>query len=104
MKYTANESAVAARDLDMAVMYLVDTLKSPSAAKRLLDEYEALISALEETPSVYPLVRDDLLAFCGYRWAKASSYMVFFTVNEDAATVDIHRIAHESRNWVSLLR
>lgn len=63
-----------------------------------------VVSALEEEPFVYPLVRDDLLAFCGYRWAKASSYMVFFTVDEGAATVDIHRIAHESRNWMQLLR
>lgn len=104
MKYAVNESASATRDLDVAVAYLADTLKSPSAAKRLLDEYEDLVSALKKMPFVHPLVRDDLLAFCGYRWAKASSYLVFFTVNENAATVDIHRIAHESRNWMQLLR
>lgn len=104
MSYTVFESVHASRDLDMTIAYLVDTLKNPQAAKRVIDEYEKLLGNLEKTPEAYPLVRDDLLAFAGYRWAAVSSYMVFFTVNEDIKRVDIHRITHESRNWVKLIR
>ena len=104
MTYTVYESAHASRDLDMIVAYLVDTLKNAQAARRVLDEYEQLLDALEETPLSYPIVRDDLLAFAGYHWAPVSSYMVFFTVNEKERRVDIHRIAHKSRNWIQLLR
>ena len=106
MSYLVEESKEAVRDLDAIIAYLVDTLRSPSAAKRVLDEYEALIEALEQTPWAFPLVRDELMSFAGYRWASVSSYMVFFTIGEGEPEgfVSIHRIAHESRNWMSLLR
>ena len=102
--YTVRESSHARRDLDAAVSYLVDTLKNVDAAKNLLLEYEKLIASLEGLPSSHPLVRDELLAYAGYRWAGFSSYMAFFTVNEEARAVDIHRIFHESRNWTQLLK
>ena len=103
MRYSVFESAHAARDLDMAVSYLVNTLKTKSAATKLLKEYEHLLKALEKTPTVYPLVRDELLAFAGYHWAPISSYMAFYTIDEEAREVHIHRIAHGSRNWIQLL-
>lgn len=103
MRYSVFESAHAARDLDMAVSYLLNTLKTKSAATKLLKEYERLLKALEETPTVYPLVRDELLAFAGYHWAPVSSYMAFYTIDEEAREVHIHRIAHGSRNWIQLL-
>ena len=103
MCYSVFESAHAARDLDMAVSYLVNTLKTKSAATKLLKEYERLLEALEETPTVYPLVRDELLAFAGYHWAPISSYLAFHTIDEEAKEVHIHRIAHGSRNWIQLL-
>lgn len=119
MSYAVEESAAAAHDLDAIIAYHVDTLKSPRAAKRVLDEYEQLIDTLEQTPWAFPLVRDELMSFAGYRWASVSSYMVFFTVAENddkknqgeqnavsecEGVVSIHRIAHESRNWTRLLR
>ena len=103
MSYEVCESSHAAIDLDLIIRYLVDTLKSPTAASRVLDEYENLVSTLEETPTAYPLVQDDLLAFAGYHWAPISSYMVFFTIDEEEKRVDLHRIVHGSRNWVRLL-
>ena len=103
MTYVVLESDHAARDLNLIVAYLVDTLKSPQAARNVLDDYETLLDALEETPTVYPLVRDELLAFAGYHWAPVSSYMVFFTIHEQEECVVIQRIAHSSRNWTQLL-
>ena len=103
-RYTVRESSHAKRDLDAAVSYIADTLKNTDAAKSLLLQYENLIGSLEDFPLSHPLVHDDLLAFVGYRWAGFSSYMAFFTVDEDAKTVNVHRIVHESRNWIQLLR
>lgn len=103
MRYAVSESAAAAHDLEGIVSYLAEALKNPAAAKRVLDEYDALLSALEETPAAYPFVRDDLLASVGYRWVRVSSYMAFFTIDGAAAAVNVERIAHESRNWMKLL-
>lgn len=104
MSYVVVESAHARRDLDAAISYPADTLKSPAAAGSLLLRYEKLASELESHPLSFALVRDELLAYAGYRWAGFESYMAFFTVDEEAKTVVVHRIAHESRNWTQLLR
>ena len=102
--YTVVVSAIAARDLEMAVAYLADTLKSPAAARKLLDEYDHMLASLAEYPLSHPLVQDDLLSYAGYRWAAFSSYVAFFTVEEQGKVVSIHRIAHEARSWMQLLR
>ena len=104
MSYTVLESAAASRDIDRAVSYMADTLKSPTAAKRFIGEYERAVSLLEATPLTFPLVRDDLLAFSGYRWISAGDYMLFFTVDEDHEDVNVERVAHSSQNWMQLLR
>lgn len=101
--FSAVASDAAARDLEMAVSYLADTLKSPAAARSLLDEYDRMLAILEEAPPSHPLVHDDLLAFAGYRWAGFGSYIAFYTVDERARIASIHRIAHKSRNWMRLL-
>ena len=76
-----------------------DSLASPAAALGVIDEVERLVGSLEELPQAHASVRDEMLALAGYRWAPIGSYMAFFTIDEDAATVNIERILHGSRNW-----
>ena len=102
-RYSVHKSLQAARDLDMVVAYLVDTLKNPRAAEELLDGYENLLDSLEQMPTAHTKVRDGMLSLAGYYWAPVSSYMVFFTIDEQDSLVHIHRIAHNKRNWANLV-
>lgn len=101
--YSVNVTLRAEPDLSGIVEYLQHQLASSSAALRFLDDFEGLVGSLEETPTVFPLVRDELLAHVGYRWAWVSSYMAFFTIDEDALVVNVERVLHGTRNWKAIV-
>lgn len=103
MTYSVFVTQSAERDLDGIALYLTEQLGNPSAALRMIDGFEALVTSLEETPTAYPYVRDELLMLAGYRWAPVSSYMVFFTFDETAGTVMVERVLHGSRNWKDIV-
>lgn len=95
------ESAI--QDLNTAARYISKNLMNPQAASDLLDSFDALVLALENTAHVYPFVRDEVAKAAGYRWAEIGNYMVFFRVDNANTTVYIERIAYKKRNWISLL-
>lgn len=75
-------------------------LDNPLAADRLLDLMQARIAALKDTPYIYEAFEDNPV----YRRIVVSSYLVFYTVNEEKRTVEIHRILHGAKNiaqWLS---
>lgn len=98
-RYSVVVTEAAERDLAGIVDYLSGKLASPAAALGVLDEFERLVGSLEELPHAHAAVRDEMLALAGYRWAPVGSYMAFFTVDEDAATVNVERVLHGTRNW-----
>ena len=98
-RYSVVVTDAAERDLVGIVDYLSGKLASPAAALDVLDEFERLVGSLEELPHAHSTVRDEMLALAGYRWAPVGSYMAFFTVDEDAATVNVERVLHGTRNW-----
>ena len=104
MSYSVEVTATAEADLARIVDYLSQKLGSPAAALKVVDEFESLAESLEELPKAHALVKDELLALAGYRWSPVSSYMAFFTVDEDAKTVTIERVLHGSRNWMVIVK
>ena len=98
-RYSVVVTEAAERDMVGIVDYLSGNLANPTAALGVVDEFERLVGSLEELPHAHTTVRDEMLALVGYRWAPVGSYMAFFTVDEDVATVNVERVLHGSRNW-----
>lgn len=98
-RYSVVVTESAERDLAAIVEYLSSSLASSMAALSVLDEFERLVGSLEELPQAHAAVRDEMLALAGYRWAPVGSYMAFFTIDEDAATVNVERVLRGTRNW-----
>ena len=91
-------------DLDEIVAYCCETLKAPRAAKGLLDDFDALVDELEQTPEIYPFVRDEKLAALGYKWAPLGrSHAVFYSFARAESTVSIERVLYHPRQWQILL-
>lgn len=103
MSYAVSVTASAENDLSAILSYLLESLKTPSGAQHLLDDFEKLVESVAKMPYAYPKVRDELLATIGYQWAPVSSYMVFFTIEESTGTVTIERILHGKQNWRNLI-
>ncbi len=91
-------------DLDSAIRYIALTLENPSAAAKMLDDFDNLAATLEDGAEGFLLVRDEVAAAAGYRWTQLGNYMVFFRCDKDANAVYIERIAYKRRDWVALIQ
>jgi len=103
MSYSLSITDLAEEDILASVTYIADVFKNPVAANNLLDEIESCEKILEETPNIYPFVRDEYLARKGVRYAVIKNYLLFYTVDEDDKTVNVVRFLHGRRNWKNIL-
>lgn len=102
-RYAVEIARAAERDLEGITSYLSQRLASPSAALKVIDEFEELVASLEVQPNAHAAVRDELLAIAGYRWAPVSTYMAFFTVDYDVGEVVVERVLHPTQNWKAIV-
>ena len=83
--------------------YIATELDNPTAADRHVSLIQRKISALQENPESYPLVRDKYLAEKGIRYIVVQNYLVFFIVREEEKSVSVMRVLYGRRDWRSLL-
>ena len=93
----------AEQDILSAVKYITDVLKAPIAANNLLDEIEKYEEILEDTPDIYPFVRDEYFAEKGLRFVMIKKYIIFYTINVDEKEVNVIRFLHSRRDWRNIL-
>jgi plasmid stabilization system protein ParE len=86
-----------------SVKYIADVLKAPMAANNLLDEIKKHEAILENTPEIFPHVPNEYLASIGFRFTRVKNYLIFYSVNEDEKTVDVHRVLYGHRDWINIL-
>ena len=85
------------------VRYISLQLSAPATALKMLDSIETSITKLSGMPKTHPLVNDDRLSRMGYRKLIVKNYIVFYTVDEANKVVDVERILHTRRDWLSIL-
>lgn len=93
----------AVEDIREAARYMREQLGAPHAALAFLDTVEDKVALLETQPEAYTLVRDFELAKAGYRWCAVGSFLMFFTLDAAARTVNVERVLYGSRDWKALL-
>jgi plasmid stabilization system protein ParE len=102
-EFHINITGSAFDDLWSIAVYIKETLKMPMTADNQIARITEAILSLDKSPLRYPLVHDSLLAAQGYRVMPVDNYLVFYVVSETNRTVDVSRLIHSRRNWVSLL-
>ena len=90
MAYEIRYLPLAVQDLDGIAAYLTGFY--PGSAGRVLSELECKIARLRDTPRMYEIYQPDP----SYRRLPVSRYLVFYRVNEQTRTVEIHRILRAS--------
>ena len=88
------------------ILFLSDTISDRTEIREYLSKYyksavnkfftllREKIILLKEYPYIYPIYEDD----SDYHVMKVADYLVFYMINEDSKTVEIHRIFHGSQN------
>ena len=103
LKYNLAIAEAAEADLDEIADYISYELKEPTTALKQLARIQEAMGTLEELPERHSLVKDKYLAAKGIRKLPIDNYLLFYTVNKSANTVNIVRILHGRRDWESIL-
>ncbi len=53
-------------DLDDIVVYLIEVLAAPQSARALINDFDGLVAELEQTPFIYPFIRNGDRTAMGY--------------------------------------
>lgn len=93
----------ASKDIKDAIRYIQEDLKNPSAANALLEKLKQAVISLGSFPFRHHLVADTDIAKLSIRKIYVDNYIVFYTIYEDKATVDIIRVLYGRRNWMNLI-
>jgi len=91
-------------DIAESTDYIADTLKSPMAALRLLDEADKKLITIKNNPSHRPLVNDEYLAKLGYRFKMVKNYILFYIIGEDNKHIKIVRFLYGRMDWITILK
>ncbi|ADU26896.1 type II toxin-antitoxin system RelE/ParE family toxin [Ethanoligenens harbinense] len=101
--YAVRFTQPAADDLYEIARYIADELREPQTARALVKRIQDSVYELAELPMRYAVVADERLAALGIRKMPVESYLVFYTVAEEAQSVTVLRILHSRREWVNWL-
>ena len=102
-KYSVEVSEPAERDIHDIVRYISAQLLVPITAAKMMGEIEDALKGLSDMPQRVPSVMDERLASMGYHKLLVKNYIVFFTIDESAKVVDVHRILYARRDWINIL-
>lgn len=102
-KYKIQFSKDARKDLKDIYIYIKYNLQEPITAKKLIDKIRKEIYKLENNPTIYAIIRDEIIKKRGIRRIKVNNYIVFYKVEEKNKIVEIVRIMHERSNWRNIV-
>jgi len=103
MPYDVIVSPSALDDMLSILRYVAYSIAAPDTAQRLLDDIEAAIRSLRDSPKKYALVLDERLAALGYRKLRVKNYYVFYVVSDARKTVEVDRVLYARRDWQRIL-
>lgn len=88
-------------DLNAALRYIRDVLKSSQAAELLLDDVEEAVLQLQFLPEAAPLYKEKRQRLHPYRWIAVKNYLIFFVVIDEV--VEVRRFIYNARDIPRLL-
>lgn len=94
---------VARADLFDLVLYIAEHLHAPESALRIADAIDESVERLATFPYAYPVYRLIRPLATEYRLLPVENFTVFYTVLEEAKTVEIHRILYAKMDLIKKL-
>ena len=94
---------IAKKDIENIVLYISDTLKSPTAALHLLDSFEAALEILKDFPYSHEIYKLSNRLNKEYRYITVKNYVIFYTVLENEKTVEIQRVLYGKMDFNKII-
>ena len=102
-KYKIQFSKDARKDLIDIYSYIRYNLQEPTIAKKLEKRIREEVYKLEDNPTIYAIIKDEIIRKREIRKIKVNNYIVFYKVEENNSIVEIVRIMYGRRNWTKIL-
>ena len=102
-KYKIQFSKDARKDLIDTYSYIKYNLQEPAIAKKLIAKLREEINKLKDNPTIYAVIKDEIIKKREIRKIKVNNYIVFYKVEENRSRVEIVRIMYARRNWTKML-
>ena len=102
-KYKIQFSKDARKDLIDIYSYIKYNLQEPVIAKKLIGKIREEINKLKYNPTIYAVIKDEIIKKREIRKVKVNNYIVFYRVEENNNIVEIVRIMYGRRNWIKIL-
>jgi len=102
-KYKIQFSKDARMDLIDTYSYIKYNLQEPAIAKKLIAKIREGINKLKDNPTIYAVIKDEIIKKRKIRKIKVNYYIVFYRLEENNKIVEIVRIMYGRRNWTNIL-
>ena len=102
-KYKIQFSKDARKDLIDIYCYIKYNLQEPNIAKKLVKKIREEVYKLEDNPTIYAIIKDEIIKKRKIRKIKVNNYIVFYRLEENNKIVEIVRIMYRRRNWTNIL-
>jgi plasmid stabilization system protein ParE len=103
MDYKLIVTQDAHEDIDEIIGYIVNVLKNPIAAGKLLAEIEKSYKTIIQNPETFAFCNDNRLREEGYRKIIVKNYIVFYRVDYETNTVNVMRVIYGRRDYTNLI-
>ena len=103
MSYNVIVSDEAHNDIDSVLDYIVNALKNPIAAKKLLGRIEEAYTDLADNPFIYACCADSRLQKDGYRKVVINNYVLIYRIDETDNKVYVVRFFYGRQNYIELI-
>lgn len=84
-------------------VYIKYNLQEPVIAKKMIAKIREKINKLKDNPTIYAIIKDEIIKKREIRKIKVNNYIVFYRVEENNKIVEIVRIMYGRRNWTGIL-
>lgn len=101
MRYKITVLTSAKNELRRVYSYIANNLSNPTSAVKIYRQAIKEIHSLETMPLRYPLYDAEPWHSRGVRYFSVSSYLIFYSVNEETRTVTVHRVIYGGRDIAS---
>lgn len=101
MSYKYQLTKTAVRDMDMTLLYIINELCNPSAARTYLSKIESVIESICLFPDYGVLVSSSFIPNWGIRKAITGKYILYYYATSD--TIIILRVVSETVNQDNIL-
>jgi addiction module RelE/StbE family toxin len=101
MAYNLKITKSAKKDISRIIYYIINELKSPITAEKLINNIDKKYDNLIENPKIYEKCNNERLCKKGYRKVLIGKYLLIYKIEKDS--VIVLRFFHGFQDYIKYL-